>query len=79
MGYFCAMEFTTLTAISPVDGRYRKQTEKLGLYFSEFALIVRIACDATGNVDFHYFSENQNPKLLNEYPVQTAPMAGFPE
>lgn len=39
MGYFCAMEFTTLTAISPVDGRYRKQTEKLGLYFSEFALI----------------------------------------
>ncbi len=39
MSYFCAMEFTTLTAISPVDGRYRKQTEKLGLYFSEFALI----------------------------------------
>lgn len=39
MSYFCVMEFTTLTAISPVDGRYRKQTEKLGLYFSEFALI----------------------------------------
>jgi len=33
------MEFSTLTAISPVDGRYRKQTEQLGLYFSEFALI----------------------------------------
>lgn len=28
-----------LLAISPVDGRYRKQTETLGNYFSEFALI----------------------------------------
>ncbi len=28
-----------LTAISPVDGRYRTQTEELGNYFSEFALI----------------------------------------
>lgn len=37
--YFRCMEFSTLTAISPVDGRYRKQTEQLGLYFSEFALI----------------------------------------
>ena len=33
------MDFSTLTAISPIDGRYRKQTEQLGLYFSEFALI----------------------------------------
>ena len=29
----------TLTAISPVDGRYRKVTEKLADYFSEQALI----------------------------------------
>lgn len=28
-----------LTAISPVDGRYREKTEKLADYFSEFALI----------------------------------------
>lgn len=28
-----------LTAISPVDGRYRPQTEELAAYFSEFALI----------------------------------------
>ncbi|MDE5730198.1 MAG: adenylosuccinate lyase [Alistipes sp.] len=28
-----------LTAISPVDGRYRNQTEKLADYFSEYALI----------------------------------------
>lgn len=33
------MELTTLTAISPIDGRYRKQTQNLDVYFSEFALI----------------------------------------
>lgn len=33
------MELTKLTAISPVDGRYRAATESLGDYFSEFALI----------------------------------------
>ena len=33
------MELTTLTAISPVDGRYRSKTSGLDMYFSEFALI----------------------------------------
>lgn len=33
------MELTTLTAISPVDGRYRSKTEPLADYFSEYALI----------------------------------------
>jgi adenylosuccinate lyase len=33
------MELTTLTAISPVDGRYRNQLKQLGDYFSEYALI----------------------------------------
>lgn len=33
------MELSTLTAISPVDGRYRSKTESLDAYFSEFALI----------------------------------------
>ena len=33
------MEQTALHSISAVDGRYRSQTEKLSLYFSEFALI----------------------------------------
>ncbi len=33
------MTLTALTAISPVDGRYRSKTEKLGDYFSEAALI----------------------------------------
>jgi adenylosuccinate lyase len=33
------MELNTLTAISPVDGRYRSQLAALSLYFSEFGLI----------------------------------------
>ena len=33
------MELSTLTAISPVDGRYRGKTAGLDRYFSEFALI----------------------------------------
>ena len=33
------MELNTLTAISPIDGRYRKQVAHLDEYFSEFALI----------------------------------------
>lgn len=33
------MELSSLNAISPIDGRYRKVTEKLANYFSEGALI----------------------------------------
>ncbi len=33
------MELSALTAISPVDGRYRSKAEPLAEYFSEFALI----------------------------------------
>lgn len=33
------MELTKLTAISPIDGRYRKNCEVLADYFSEYALI----------------------------------------
>lgn len=33
------MDLSALTAISPVDGRYRNQLHHLDLYFSEFALI----------------------------------------
>lgn len=33
------MELNNLTAISPIDGRYRKQVEFLEEYFSEYALI----------------------------------------
>lgn len=33
------MDFSSINAISPVDGRYRKQTESLSYYLSEAALI----------------------------------------
>ncbi len=33
------MELSPLTAVSPIDGRYRTATEELSEYFSEFALI----------------------------------------
>jgi adenylosuccinate lyase len=33
------MELNMLTAISPIDGRYRKNTADLAAYFSEFALM----------------------------------------
>ncbi len=33
------MELDVLTAISPIDGRYRSKTDKLADYFSEYALI----------------------------------------
>lgn len=36
---YSTVQLTTLTAISPVDGRYRSKTDGLDMYFSEFALI----------------------------------------
>ncbi|WKN45484.1 adenylosuccinate lyase [Tunicatimonas pelagia] len=33
------MELTSLTAVSPIDGRYRRHTTSLAPYFSEYALI----------------------------------------
>ncbi len=33
------MDFQLLTAISPIDGRYRSKVDGLALYFSEYALI----------------------------------------
>ena len=33
------MNLDALTAVSPIDGRYRGKTEKLAEYFSEYALI----------------------------------------
>lgn len=33
------MELSSLTAITPIDGRYRKQVQHLDEYFSEYALI----------------------------------------
>ena len=33
------MQLNSLSAISPIDGRYRRQVEDLAAYFSEFGLI----------------------------------------
>lgn len=33
------MELSLLTAVSPIDGRYRGKTEPLAEYFSEYALV----------------------------------------
>lgn len=44
------MELTQLTAISPIDGRYRKQLAELAQYFSEFGLI-----RARVEVEIEYF------------------------
>ncbi len=33
------MELSLLTAVSPIDGRYRGKTESLATYFSEYALV----------------------------------------
>ena len=44
------MELQILTAISPIDGRYRDKVVELGDYFSEFALIKYRVC-----VEIEYF------------------------
>ena len=33
------MNLSTLTAVSPIDGRYRSKTQELASYYSEYALI----------------------------------------
>jgi len=44
------MKLDNLTAISPIDGRYRNKTAQLSNYFSEYALIkYRV------NVEIEYF------------------------
>lgn len=44
------MNLNTLTAISPIDGRYRSKAENMADYFSEYALI-----KARVNVEIEYF------------------------
>ncbi|MEN9919641.1 MAG: adenylosuccinate lyase [Bacteroidota bacterium] len=57
------MRLDTLTAISPIDGRYRNKTEQLCSYFSEYALIkYRV------HVEIEYFialCELPLPQLVN--------------
>lgn len=56
------MELNQLTAISPIDGRYRKQLAELAQYFSEYALI-----RARVEVEIEYFI------ALNEFGIFKLP------
>ncbi|MFN8323182.1 MAG: adenylosuccinate lyase [Chitinophagales bacterium] len=62
------MELNSLTAISPIDGRYHNKTEELADYFSEYALIkYRV------HVEIEYFialCEIPLPQLAN-FPVSS--------
>ena len=54
------MELNNLTAISPIDGRYRKQVAHLDEYFSEYALIkYRVL------VEIEYFLFLSDKKFFN--------------
>lgn len=58
------MDLTMINAISPVDGRYRKQVERLAYYFSEAALI-----------NYRVFVEVEYFIALTEIPLPQ--LAGF--
>ncbi len=58
------MDLNQLTAISPIDGRYRKQVQHLGAYFSEYALIkYRVIVEVEY---FLYLAEKKFFKLDNK-------------
>jgi adenylosuccinate lyase len=57
------MELNNLTAISPIDGRYRKQVQFLEEYFSEYALIkYRVFVE----VEYFFFLADQKFFQLND-------------
>ncbi|PWU03224.1 MAG: adenylosuccinate lyase [Bacteroidetes bacterium] len=59
------MELSALTAISPIDGRYRNQLHQLDQYFSEYALIrYRIL------VEVEYFIALSEKRLFSLKPAQ---------
>lgn len=63
------MDLTALTAISPVDGRYRNQLQHLDIYFSEYALIkYRV------QVEIEYFIALGEKKFFNLKAAQLAPL-----
>ena len=64
------MTLNALTAISPVDGRYRSKTEELAKYFSEFGLIkYRV------QVEIEYFIAmvEANVSPLQSFPLDKIP------
>lgn len=60
------MELNALTAISPIDGRYRKTTEPLDIYFSEFGLMkYRVQVEVEYFISLSEAGLPQLPKLNN--------------
>ncbi|MBL7700276.1 MAG: adenylosuccinate lyase [Chitinophagaceae bacterium] len=75
------MELNSLTAISPIDGRYRKQLQHLDEYFSEFALMkYRVMIEVEYFLflaDKKFFSvssqaRNALRKLIEEFSIEDA-------
>ncbi len=61
------MNLNSLSAISPIDGRYRKQTEGLAVFFSEFGLIqYRIKIE----IEYFIFLNQLNLKGFNDVLTQ---------
>ena len=68
------MDLSILTAISPIDGRYRQQLHHLSAYFSEYALIrYRI------RVEVEYFIALSEKKLFNLKAVHIKALRGLYE
>ncbi|HIP35632.1 MAG TPA: adenylosuccinate lyase [Crocinitomix sp.] len=56
-----------LTAITPIDGRYRSKTEKLSHYFSEFALIkYRVLVE----IEYFILLSKKNVGLMADFPKE---------
>ena len=61
------MNFSSLTAISPIDGRYQSKTIELQSYFSEFALIkYRVIVE----VEYFIALVESGVKPLNDFPKE---------
>lgn len=68
------MDLSVLTAISPIDGRYRQQLHHLSAYFSEYALIrYRV------RVEVEYFIALSEKKLFSLKPAQIKALRGLYE
>jgi adenylosuccinate lyase len=68
------MDLSVLSAISPIDGRYRQQLHHLSAYFSEYALIrYRI------RVEIEYFIALAEKKLFNLKPAHIKALRGLYE
>ena len=68
------MDLSPLTALSPVDGRYRQQLQHLDQYFSEFALMrYRI------RVEVEYFIALSEKKFFPLKPLHVKALRGLYE